>query len=176
MKKVILFFVVISLLTVACNNKKTTDSADKKDAIASVSESKQERNKKVIMACMESFMKGDLDGTFKDAAPSFVDYGDGTTAPVTVLDSLKNFMKSLTTAIEGYKGANLNYYADGDHVLVTGDWGGTFKHDLMGLKATGRPFKFKDLDMFKLNDDGKLVEHSSVQNIGATLMAAGMTK
>ena len=125
---------------------------------------------------MESFNKGDLDGTFKEAAAGFTDYADGSIPPITNIDSLKGFIKMVTTSIEGYKGENLKYYADGDHVLVHGDWGGTFKNNLMGIKATGKPVMFKDVDIFKLNEEGKIVEHSSVQNLAAVLMAAGMAK
>ena len=82
----------------------------------------------------------------------------------------------LTNSIEGYRAENLKYYADDDRVLVYGDWTGTFKNDLMGIKATGKPVKFKDVDIFKLNDEGKVVEHSSVQNVGAVLMAQGNMK
>ena len=32
----------------------------------------------------------------------------------------------------GYKGENLKYYADGDYVIVHGDWGGVFKNDMTG--------------------------------------------
>jgi predicted ester cyclase len=177
MKKMIFSLLAAAVLLIACNNeKKTDDGGEKKDATVSSAESKQERNKKVVMASMESFMKGDLDGTFKDAAAGFVDYGDGSTAPMTNIDSLKGFMKMLTNSIEGYKGENLNYYGDGDFVLVHGDWMGTFKNDLMGIKATGKPVKFKDVDIFKFNDDGKITEHSAVQNLGAVLMAASMMK
>ncbi len=82
----------------------------------------------------------------------------------------------VTHSIEGYKGENLRYYADGDYVLVHGDWSGIFKNDLMGLKATGQPIKFKDVDIFKLNEEGKVTEHSSIQNMGALLMTPGKTK
>ncbi len=142
----------------------------------SAAESKQDRNKKIVMASMESFMKGDLDGTFKDAAADFVDYADGSIPPISNIDSLKGFMKMLMASVEGYKGENLMFYTDGDYVLVHGDWGGTFKNDMMGIKATGKPVTFKDVDIFKFNDEGKIVEHSSVQNLGAVLMAAGMMK
>ena len=165
------------VLVIACNNeKKADDGGDKKEATLSSAESKPERNKKIIMASMESFMKDDLDGTFKDAAADFVDYSDGTIPPINNIDSLKGFIKMVTHSIEGYKGENLKYYADGDYVLVHGDWGGVFKNNLMGIKATGKPVKFKDVDIFKLNDEGKITEHSSVQNLGAVLMAAGMMK
>ncbi|HLG40039.1 MAG TPA: ester cyclase [Chitinophagaceae bacterium] len=176
MKKIIFFLLAASFLMVGCNSDKTTDEGEKKDASMSSAESKQERNKKVVMNSMESFMKGDMDGVFKDAAPGFIDYTDGSMPPINSIDSLKNFIKMLTGSIEEYKGDNLKYFADGDYVLVTGDWGGMFKKDLMGIKATGKPVKFKDLDMFRLNDEGKIIEHSSVQNLAAVLMTAGMMK
>jgi predicted ester cyclase len=192
MKKSILLLLAASfLIMTACNNEKKSNEGDKKEPFSSSSETKQgdkkeiprpssenkqERNKKVIVASMESFMKGDLDGTFKDVATGFVDYTDGSIPPIGNIDSLKGFIKMLMTSIEGYKGENLMYYADGDHVIVYGDWGGTFKTDMMGIKATGKVVKFKDVDIFKLNDEGKITEHHSVQNIGAVLMTSGMTK
>lgn len=132
---------------------------------------KQDRNKKIVMASMENFAKGDMDAMLKDAAPNFTDYSDGSGTPITNIDSLKSFFKMVTNSIQGYKGENFKYYADGDEVLVYADWTGTFKNDLMGIKATGKPVKFRDIDMFKLNDDGKIIEHRSIQNIGAVLMA-----
>ena len=161
MKKLLPILLAASLMT-ACNE--------------SNSNSKQERNKKVIVASMECFMKGDLSGTFKDTATGFVDYGDGTSQPVSDIESLKAALKVLMTSIEGYKAENLVYFADGDHVIVYGDWGGTFKTDMMGIKATGKTVKFKDVDIFTLNNEGKITEHRSVQNVGAVLMAAGTVK
>lgn len=177
MKKSIFYLMAASFVVLtACNNEKKADAGDKTEASVSSAENKQERNKKVIMASMESFMKGDIDGTFKDVAPGFTDNTDGTMAPITNIDTLKNLLKTVMNSIENYKGENLKYYADGDHVLVYGDWGGVFKNDLMGIKSTGKPVKFRDVDIFKLNDEGKIVEHSAVQNLGAVLMAAGMMK
>jgi predicted ester cyclase len=176
MKKVIFSLLMSSLLIAACNDDKKTVEGDKKETSMSSTESKQERNKKTAMASMESFNKGDLDGTFKDAAVNFVDYADGSIPPITNIDTLKGFIKMLTVAVEGYKGENLEYYADGDYVLVHGDWGGVFKKDMMGIKASGKPVKFKDVDIFKFNEEGKITEHSAVQNMGAVLMASGMMK
>ena len=42
----------------------------------------------------------------------------------------------------------------------------------MGIKASGKPIKFKDVDIFKLNDEGKIVEHYAVQNLQAILMTS----
>lgn len=172
MKKSFFALLAISLLMHACSDKKSGDTDKKENATM---ESKQERNKKIIMASMESFMKADYDGVFKDAAASFTDYTDGSMT-ITNLDSLKNFLKMLSASVTGYRGDNLVYYSDGDHVLVHGDWSGTFKNDLMGIKASGKEVKFRDVDIFKLNEEGKIVEHSAVQNLGAVLMASGMTQ
>lgn len=147
---------------------------NQKPALAANSDNKKEdRNKKIIMASMQNFQKGDFDAMLKDAAGDFTDYGDGTTPPVHGVDSLKGFIKMIENSIPDYKGEDLKYYADGDYVFVHGNWTGTFKNDLMGIKATGKPVRFKDVDIFKLNDEGKVVEHSSVQNFGAVLMTSG---
>src|SRR5262245_54713049 len=130
---------ILSLITVfgiaisSCNNETKKDEV-KGEATVSAVETKQDRNKKVVMGAMESFMKGDLDGVFKDAAPGFIDYADGSFPPTNSVDTLKNFIKMMQASITDYKGENLKYYADGDYVLVHGDWSGVFKNDFMGIK------------------------------------------
>jgi predicted ester cyclase len=175
-KNIILLMAASILILAACKNEKRADEGDNKETTLSSAESKQERNKKVIMASFENFEKGNMDAVFKDAAPNFTDYADGSVPPITSVDSIKQFFNMIVAAFEGYKGENLKYFADGDYVLVYGDWGGVFKNDFMGMKATGKPFKFKDVDIFKLNEEGKITEHSSVQNLGAVLMATSMMK
>jgi predicted ester cyclase len=174
MKRLVFLIVIISVTGISCNNNKA-ETATNNQATSSA-ENKEDRNKKVIMASMDNFAKGDIDGAFKDAAPGFTDYSDGSMPAITNLDTVKNFFRMFTKAVEGYKGENFKYYADGDYVLVQADWSGTFKHDLMGLKATGKPIKFRDIDIFKLNDNGKIVEHSSIQNVGAVLMSPDKMK
>jgi len=172
MKKTILLLITALIIAISSCNNETKKDEVKSEATATPAESKQDRNKKVVMASMESFMKGDIDGVFKDAAPGFTDYADGTIPPTNSVDTLKSFIKMMEASITDYKGENLKYYADGDYVLVHGDWGGVFKNNFMGIKATGKPVKFKDVDIFKLNDDGKITEHHSIQNLQAVLMAA----
>jgi ketosteroid isomerase-like protein len=172
MKQYVLLSLLICFLIAACDHKPTVVTSDD----TTFNENKQQRNKKVVMASMENFMKGDLDATFKDAAPDFVDYADGSIPPIKNLDSLKVFMRMLLSSLEGYKGENLVYFTDGAHVIVHGDWGGVFKNDMMGIKATGKSVTFKDADIFTLNEDGKITEHRSVQNLAAVLMAASAMK
>jgi predicted ester cyclase len=171
MKKTMLLFTV-ALIMASCNNETKPGSDEKKETATATTETKQERNKKVIQASMDAFAKHDVDGMVKDAAPGYVDYADETIPPSSNLDSTKAFIKMLLNSFENFTASNAQLIADGDYVFYYADWSGVFKNDLMGLKATGKPIKFKDIDIFKFNDEGKITEHHSIQNMGALLMTA----
>ncbi len=83
-------------------------------------------------------------------------------------------MKSWLDAFPDYKGENLMAIADGDKVAVYGDWSGTFKKDFMGMKATGKSFKAKDVDIFTFNDEGNITEHRAVQSMGSIFQQLGV--
>ena len=55
------------MLLASCSNDKKKEDGDKKETSMSSGESKQERNKKVIMASMEAFNKGEIDNVFNSA-------------------------------------------------------------------------------------------------------------
>ena len=174
MKKTMLLFTMVAMMA-GCNNEKK-DDGNKKETTMSSTESKQERNKKVIAASMDAFAKRDIDAMVKDAVPGYTDYGDETTPPSSNIDSCKAFIKMLVNSIADYKASNVQLVADGDYVFLYADWTGIFKNDLMGFKATGKPLKYKDCDIFKFNDDGKITEHHSIQNMGALFTASAMMK
>ena len=174
MKQTIMLFVFAAFAT-GCNNEKK-ENGDKKESAISSPESKQVRNKKVIAASMDAFAKRDIDGMVKDAATGYTDFGDGTTPPSTNLDSSKAFIKMLLNSIENYQASNAQLIADGDWVFYYADWSGIFKNDLMGMKATGKPIKYKDCDIFKFNEEGKITEHHSIQNMAALFMMPEMAK
>jgi predicted ester cyclase len=44
----------------------------------------------------------------------------------------------------------------------------------MGMKATGKAFKIKDVDIFKFNDAGKIIEHRAVQSNETMARQLGM--
>jgi predicted ester cyclase len=169
MKKIFVFMAATFFVLSACDNDKKDEKESKKETATTTGESKQERNKKVIMASMEAFNKNEVDNVFKDVAPGYIDYMDGTMSPITVVDSLKGFYKMLKESVPDYKGENQMYLADGDQVAVVADWSGTFQKDMMGMKATGKMFKYKDVDIFKMNDEGKITEHRSIANMAAAM-------
>lgn len=168
MKKIFVIMAASFFVLTACENDKKDDKDDKKETATTTGESKQERNKKIIMASMEAFNKNEVDNVFKDVAAGYIDYTDGSMT-FTAVDSLKQFYKMLKESIPDYKGENHMYLADGDQVAVVADWSGTFQKDMMGMKATGKMFKYKDVDIFKMNDEGKITEHRSIANMAAAM-------
>ena len=173
MKKLLIAIFVAGIFT-ACNNQPaSTNTKDDKQGSMQSGENKQERNKKVIMASMDAFAKGDLVAMFKDADASYTDYGDGSTPPVKSIDSTRAFVQMLLQSIEGYKPSNAMYAADGDYVYYYANWTGLFKKDFMGIKASGKTINYWDCDIFKFNEAGKVTEHRSVQNNAAVLMGCG---
>ncbi|MEO5647145.1 MAG: ester cyclase [Chitinophagaceae bacterium] len=161
MKKLIYPLFIFTFALVACKSEKKTETPAITDK-ESTSPGKEERNKKIIEASMSGVNAHNADEALKDADPAFVDYGDGAQPPVRSKDSVKSIINSILNAFPDYKGENLVYVAEGDQVVVIGDWSGTFKKDMMGIKATNKSFKIKDVDIFKLNDDGKIIEHRAI--------------
>lgn len=166
-----------TLLLTACNNEASTTTDGKNDSTSTAvndEESKEERNKKVVMASMEGVNSHDPDKVFKDAADGVSDHNDGSWPVTKGKDSVIAGFKTWLSAFPDVKGDNLKYVADGDWVMVWGDWSGTWKGDFMGQKATGKSWKAKDVDIFKLDENGKILEHHNVQSPITTASQVGM--
>jgi predicted ester cyclase len=84
-------------------------------------------------------------------------------------DTIIHMVKGFLSAFPDYKAENFMVVGDGNHVAVFADYSGTFKNPLMGMKPTGKSFKYRDADIFTFNDAGQITEHRSVQS-GITLM------
>ena len=167
---------IVTLLFLACNNDKTSDTTNGTDSASNGMNSKpdmKERNKETAMASEKAANDHNTDEVLKNVTADFVDYGDGSMPPIKGSDSAKAFVKMFMASFPDYKGENLMALADGDHVAVIGDWSGTFKKDLMGMKATNKQFKVKDVDIFTFNSDGKITEHRSIQSLDNILKQLG---
>jgi predicted ester cyclase len=174
----LLFIIIITVLSCigsACNSSPSTES--KTDTtLASTDASKTdilEKNKETALAIQQSINNHDADGVMKYAAADIIDYGDGSTPPAKGIDSCKKFLQGFLSAFPDIKGENLMAIAEGNHVAVFGDWSGTFKGEMMGMKPTGKSFKVKDVDLFTFNDEGKITEHRSVQSSETMMMQVG---
>jgi predicted SnoaL-like aldol condensation-catalyzing enzyme len=153
------------LLFGACtNNADTAISSDKKeskDSAETAHLAKEARNRKIVQESMEALNKHDVDGVLKDASDEIVDhYGSGGSAKGK--DTVrKNYVVALET-FGDQKGEDLKYFAQDDLVMVWGKWSGNWKKDVDGQKATGKSYTVNDMDIFKLSEDGKILEHYSV--------------
>jgi predicted SnoaL-like aldol condensation-catalyzing enzyme len=178
MKKMIALLAVVTALFTACEtstNKTEGGTGDGTMGDSTMAENKTGRNKKVVMASMEAMMAKNVDQAFKDVATDVVDYNDGSMPAVKGKDSIMKMINGWLSAFPDYKGSDLKYVAEGDWVMVWGEWSGTFKGDFMGSKATNKSFKAKDVDIFKLNDAGQIVEHHNIQSPNTMAMQVGMT-
>jgi predicted ester cyclase len=173
MRKVLTSFCSSMVLLVACNTGTKTETAGSDTTATTTAtmsgESKEERNKEVAMESVKAVINKNADEALKNADPNSVDYYDGSGPPTKGLDSIKAGMKTWLASMQDYKGENLQAVADGNTVMVYGDWSGTFKSDFMGMKTAGKKFKGKDVDIFTFNDDGKITEHRSVQSMAGML-------
>ncbi|MDB5004157.1 MAG: hypothetical protein JWQ34_2382 [Mucilaginibacter sp.] len=164
MKKIILGAAAVAALFLSACNSKTGTTAKTGDSTATT----LAKNKQTALNSDLAFNKGDVDGAFKDYATDFVEYGEGSSKPIKNVDSLKINLKQFFASFPDFKGEKLHAVAEGDTVIITGIWGGTFKNQFMKMKATGKSFKSPDVDIFTFNKDGKITSHSSIQsNISA---------
>ena len=175
MKPSFIITTAISFLALSCNNSSTsTAGTDTTSSAAVVAKpDPAEKNKQTALASVEGINNHSVDQTFKDAATDIIDYGNGDTHPIKGLDSAKINLQSFLTSFPDIKGENLMAIAEGNHVAVFGEWSGTFKKEMMGMKPTGKAFKMKDVDLFTFNDQGKITEHHSVQSGEYIMMQIG---
>ncbi|GEO12119.1 hypothetical protein SAE01_46150 [Segetibacter aerophilus] len=170
------------ILLTACNTG-TKNGAPDSDSAANVStpgtssdEGKEERNKQVAMDATKAVINNNPDEAFKNMASDAIDYNDGSGPATKGLDSIRAGMKMWMSNVQDYKGDNLEALADGNKVMIYGDWSGKFKGDFMGMKTAGKSFKVKDVDIFTFNDEGKIKEHRSVQSMSTLFAPAGPGK
>jgi len=175
--KQLLAFIMVAVAIASCGgNSGSSGSLGATDSLAAARTAKDSilaKNKATALASVEAFSSGNVDAMLKDCASDVVDYGDGSSAPVKNLDSIKMGIKTWLAAFPDYKAENIMALADGNHVVVFADWSGTFKAALMGMKPTGKSFKIKDADLFTFNDAGKITEHRGVQSFNTILEQVG---
>ena len=175
MKKLLtIAFAAVTLAS--CNNssQKNANHSPGKDSTAMTAEEREERNKQNALATLKAFDgETSVDEVFKFTDKNFKDYGTGEMPP-TNYDSTRKGLQEWVNAIPDYKATDLTAVADGDHVMVYGTWTGTWKNNMMGMNATKKSFKVNDVDIFKFNDQGRIVEHRAVQPMAEVARQIGM--
>lgn len=158
MKTQLTLLAAAAVLLASCSGK--SSGSNGADSLAM----KLERNKAVVLACEQAFIKKDAEGSMKYFAPVFSTYASSRSKPISNRDTMINNARNMFKAFPDWTGENLQAVASGDTVLVMGTWGGTFKNDLPGLKANGKSVKYDDVEIFVLNDAGKIVYQRNTQS------------
>lgn len=175
MKRSLLLLAATTILFAACeSNANKTAEGGSENNMADSTASKAERNKKIVMASYDAMSSHNVSDMLKDCAADCVDYGDGSMPPIKGKDSIMKMLNDWMTAFPDTKVDNLKYVADGDMVMAWGDWSGTWKGDFMGMKPTNKSYKMQDVDIFKFNDAGQIVEHHNIQSMNDMMMQVGM--
>ena len=164
---------LIAISLASCNNGGSSAPATADTTSKAPAMSKEERNTNTIKTDMVAMNNHDMAKMKNDASPDFVEYGDGSMPPVKG-DSAWTMFSQWMNAFPDMKAENSVYTASGDWVMAWSDYSCTFKGDLMGIKATGKSCKFKDVDIFKFDDSGKVLEHHNVYPSGAMMMQCGV--
>jgi predicted ester cyclase len=170
MKQYIFYLSFVLLCFTSCNNAAEADKA----AGTEQKESKEDRNIRVVTASLAGFNNHDPDAMFKEATKDAMDYADGNMPPMPNNDSTRMMMKEWFTAFPDMKADNSQYFASGNKVLVLSEFSGTWKGDFMGQKPSNKSFKYQDVDIFTLNDEGKITEHRSILNQGPVMSSVGV--
>lgn len=171
MKKLLLA-AAVALSVAACNNAadKSTAETDTTTVTSGAEgeEAREERNRETALASLRAFESENADEVLKNVTPDAVDYMDGSMPPIRSKDTIMKGMKEWMAAVSDLKLDSVEAFADGDKVAVYSVVSGKWTDDYMGMKATGRSFRVRDVDIFTFNSEGKMTEHRSVQS-GATL-------
>ena len=125
---------------------------------------KEARNKAIVLASEKAFTNKDAAGSLKDMAPGFITYSSRDDKPLSNIDTLTKKSNEFFHAFPDWKAENLKAVAFGDTVLVLATWSGTFKNDFPGMKANGKSVKYDDVEIFVLNNEGKIISQRNTQS------------
>ncbi|OCX53221.1 hypothetical protein BEL04_02625 [Mucilaginibacter sp. PPCGB 2223] len=167
MRKIIPVVIAAGFLA-ACNGHATLTVGGDSTAV------KAEKNRITALTAVQNLSDKKIDPMFTSCAADFIDYGNGEDKPMKNQDSVKTMLKAFIAAFPDYKESNLMAFAHGDSVIVTGTVTGTFKNEMMGMKPTGKSFKYDDADIFTFNKDGKMTSHRSIQSTATFFSQLGV--
>ena len=130
-------------------------------------------NEQTAMLSIQAFNSHNVNEILKNWDSSAIDYGDGTMRSISGIDSIRYIFSAMLRAIPNIRVDSLKTLTDnGEHVIVTGQWSGTFRNDSLGVKETA--FNFWNGDFFSFNERGKIIQHKSIQSHLAILAQLGL--
>jgi hypothetical protein len=156
MKNTLLLTLSMLLLITACKNNEPTSPSSETSAIVK-QHSLDERNKRIALECFRAFERGDLDFMISHNAKDVINYVEGK-APMHGNDSVAIVLHQERNSLKEWKSSNELALADNNYVFIYQNWDGSLKTD-----STGKTYHFKAVELFKFNEEGKIIEHAGVQ-------------
>lgn len=176
MPKLLTSLAVLTVFGAACNVGATNSvaPADSIKAAAASATAKLESYRAKAIASLDGYNKHDANVICKDYAPDVVEYGDGRSTPTKGLDSNRKKLSEELASFPDYKGENFTTLAEGNKVVVFGDWSATFLKPMGKIKPTGKTWKVKDAVLFTFNDQGQIISRSYIQSDETVLAQLGL--
>ena len=171
MKHLLSNFAIIAIAVLSSCSSPGNDSNSIENAMPMISTALQ--NEQTAMLSIQAFNSHNVNEILKNWDSSAIDYGDGTGRPIAGIDSIRYIYSMVFKAIPNIKVDSLKTLTDnGEHIIVTGEWSGSFKNDSLGLKET--KISFWNGDFFTFNERGKIIQHKSIQSHLAKLAQMGL--
>ncbi len=155
MKEHLLLIVSTLFLITACKNNEQTSPSSGDLAIIK-QDSLDKRNKQIALGCIHAFDSGDLDYIISHHAKDHVNYGEGK--PVRGIDPTTTELRKVRSMLKEWKSSNELAVADNNYVFVYQNFDASLKAD-----PTGKTHHFRAVEIFKFNEDGKIIQHTAVQ-------------
>ncbi|HEX5151453.1 MAG TPA: nuclear transport factor 2 family protein [Parafilimonas sp.] len=143
---------ILSIVLFGCNsNAKQTTANNDSPEIAQ--HQKDERNKAIALGCIRAFQAQDSEFIISHNADNVVNIVSGR--PVYGIDSCRILCRELFNTIKEYKPYKEVALADSDYVFVC-------LYVDITLRKNPETTHNKSVEIFRFNDEGKIVMHSSV--------------
>jgi hypothetical protein len=151
-----LLLTLSALLIVACKNNEQPSPSTEQIALIK-QDSLDKRNKQIALACHRAYERDDLDFIISHMAEDIVNYYEGR-LPMRGIDSATIGMREFRNLLKEWKSSNELALAENNYVFVYQNWDGSLKTD-----SSGQTFHFKAVEIYKFNEEGKIIEHAAVQ-------------
>lgn len=139
-------------------------------------ESVEERNKRTIRAVFDTFVnKGDFSIVDEIYSPDMVDHQPLPGAP----EGLEGVRYTIAGLREGFPDLHVtieDMSAHADHVVIHNTWRGTHLGEFLGMEPTGRFIEFKGVVVWRLLDNGLIVERWGIGVDSNMLSELGMRR
>ena len=143
---------VLSVALFSCNSD-TKQTITNDDSHEMTQTQKNERNKTIALGCIHAFQVKDDEFIVSHNADNVVNIVSGR--PVYGLDSCRILLQGYHSMIKEYKPGNTIASADSDYVFV-------FMYVDITYNKSPETTRNKSVQIFRFNDEGKIVMHSSV--------------